>query len=406
MPLVRDSLRSPDIVPDQVLAVEAYRKLAGFTLAVEFSAPVGLIVLFGPSGAGKSMTLQALAGLCSLDNAKISLGDRIWHDRAKHLYVPPQQRQVGYVPQSYGLFPHLTVTQNIAFGLTIRRKQARQRVAELVHLMQLDGLEHLRPAQLSGGQQQRVALARALAIHPRLLLLDEPFSALDAATHEKLRDELRTFHKRVHIPLVLVTHDAQEARMLADTIVVIQDGHVLQAGTPEIVFHSPRTDAVARLLGMNTCWQGTIDALINDRDTVDATEFIAMLRIDNLTLQAIVPRKYHLQTGQRVQVGIRTEEIRVTAAGSGAVTRPALAHFSSYARGLIIDEQARGILHNVTVRLDSGLTLDVPVLQREYRELGLSIGQEVELDVPLEAVHVFEPAHEARTSVQDDLCVD
>jgi ABC-type sulfate/molybdate transport systems ATPase subunit len=386
------TLPSSDTLLDRVLSVRAYRQLPGFTLDIEFTVPAGFIVLFGPSGAGKSLTLQALAGLCSLDIAHIALGDQSWHDSAKNLNVPPQQRHVGYVPQNYALFPHLTVAQNIAFGMTIRNSQTKQQVTELVHLMQLDGFERLRPAQLSGGQQQRVALARALAIQPRLLLLDEPFSSLDAPTRETLRDELRAFHERVDIPLVLVTHDAQEASMLADTIVVIQDGQVLQTGAPETVFRSPRTIDVARLLNMNTCWHGTIDALINYHDTVDATDFVAMLQIADLTLQAIVPRKYHLQKGQSVQVGIHTEELRISPAASAEESRHGLFPPSSIAQGVIIRDQARGILHMVTVQLACGLEVVVPVLPHEYREHGLGTGVAVRVDFPLEAVHVFNPA--------------
>lgn len=226
------------------LVVTIQRDLPGFSLDIDFSVPHGLTVLFGPSGSGKSLTLQSIAGLFPLDTAHIALDEMIWQDSAAGIYLPPQQRHVGYVPQNYALFPHLTVEQNIAFGLKARSERARraerrqherQRVRELIDLMQLGGLERQRPAQLSGGQQQRVALARALATNPHLLLLDEPFSSLDAAVRETLREEMRAFHERVHVPILLVTHDAAEARMLADTIIVIQQGRVLQAGSPDQV---------------------------------------------------------------------------------------------------------------------------------------------------------------------------
>jgi ABC-type sulfate/molybdate transport systems ATPase subunit len=242
--------------PDLTVAVR--RRLPGFTLNVAFSVTAGLTVLFGPSGAGKSLTLQALAGLCPLDEARIALGSIVLHDSAAGIWLPPQRRRIGYVPQSYALFPHLTVAQNIAFGLNQRGRAASQRIAELVSLMRLEGLERYHPAQLSGGQQQRVALARALATDPRLLLLDEPFSALDAAVREALRDELLDFHERVGVPIVLVTHDAQEARELADQIVVLQAGHVLQTGPRDTVFRAPRTRAVAALVGMRPCWPGAV----------------------------------------------------------------------------------------------------------------------------------------------------
>jgi len=202
-PAATDARTAPAALP--LLAVTARRRLAGFVLDVSFCVPSGLTVLFGPSGAGKSLTLQAVAGLCPLDMARITLGSVMLHDSAAGVCLTPQQRRVGYVPQSYALFPHLTVAQNIAFGLRQRGRDAARRVQELVSLMRLDGLERRRPAQLSGGQQQRVALARALAADPQLLLLDEPFSALDAAVREALREELRDFHERIGVPIVLVT---------------------------------------------------------------------------------------------------------------------------------------------------------------------------------------------------------
>jgi molybdate transport system ATP-binding protein len=386
-------LPSSDALSDQTLAVRAFRQFSGFTLNVDFSVPSGFIVLFGPSGAGKSLTLQALAGLCPLDQARITLSNHIWHDSKQRIFVPPQQRHIGYVPQSYALFPHLTVAQNIAFGLDRRRPRSKERVAALVRLMQLDGLEQLRPAQLSGGQQQRVALARAMAIQPRLLLLDEPFSSLDAPIRETLRDELRAFHEQVHIPLVLVTHDAQEARLLADSIIVIQDGQVLETGAPDTVFHSPRTLKAARLLGMKTCWQGKVDACIKDADGYS----LAVIHVADLLLRARVPDTYSLQRDQLVRIGIRPEEIRVACSsisGDDRQSENSSSIPSIYAKGVIIREQPRGMLHMLSVQLNSGLQLDVPVMQREYRELDLSGAEAIWLDIPPEAVCVFDPAEE------------
>jgi molybdate transport system ATP-binding protein len=387
-----------DTLPDQILTVRAHRQLRGFKLDVKISVPAGFIVLFGPSGAGKSMTLQALAGLCPLDHACITLGNQIWHDSKERLFVPPQQRHIGYVPQNYALFPHLTVAQNIAFGMTIGRSKNKEYVASLIHLMQLDGLERLRPAQLSGGQQQRVALARALAIQPRLLLLDEPFSSLDAPIRETLREELRAFHERVHIPLVLVTHDVQEARLLADTIVVLQDGQVLQVGATEAVFTSPRTANTARLLGMNICWQGKIVRWINQSTTDNDANNFALIQVANLTLRARIPSAYSVHLGQHVQIGIRTEELRVFTLSTSQGDREYAEQSStpsSFSRGVITRDQPQGFVHKLSVVLDCGLQIDVPVMQRDYRELRLGAGDEIGLDIPPEAVCVFDPGTKA-----------
>jgi molybdate transport system ATP-binding protein len=362
----------------EMLTVSAQRHFAGFTLDVDFTVPSGLIVLFGPSGSGKSLTLQALAGLCQLDAANIRLGQTCWQNSAARLFLPPQQRHVGYVPQNYALFPHLTVAQNIAFGLPAHNKQAQRRVAELVSLMRLDGLQHARPAQLSGGQQQRVALARALAPFPRLLLLDEPFSSLDAAVREALREEVRNLYEQVRIPIVLVTHDAQEARILADTIVVLQNGRVLQTGPQESVFRSPRTPQVATLVGMRTHWPGDVLAL----KPLSPIEAELTLSIADFTLTARVPQPTQLSPGQHVTVGIRSDEVRILAerfpSSNNAI--PAT----------VTHVQERGSLCAVTLQLTPEVSLAVPLLRWQRRELDIATGQQVALDLPPEAIHVFD----------------
>jgi|GEM_PF-81348 ABC-type sulfate/molybdate transport systems ATPase subunit len=391
------------------LAVMARRRLPGFTLDVAFAVPTGLTVLFGPSGAGKSLTLQALAGLCPLDAGRITLGDVVLHDSAAGIWVPPQQRRIGYVPQSYALFPHMTVAQNIAFGLPVRGRRMARRVAELVSLMRLDGLEGRRPAQLSGGQQQRVALARALAADPWLLLLDEPFSALDAAVREVLREELVDFHRQTDVPIVLVTHDAQEARAVADTVVVLQDGRVMQVGPRDTVFRAPCTRAVAALVGMRTCWSGEVVVLphaghsalgpavrggmAGEMRLEEAARagYVAIIRVADLHLRALVPHGLRLTPGQRVHIGIRADEVRLCPV-DGAVSEPCLpADGPLLAPGVVASDRSRGTLQAVTVRLTSGLTLEVPVTRREHRDLGLAPGVAVTLEIPADAVHVFDP---------------
>jgi molybdate transport system ATP-binding protein len=375
------------------LTVEVRRYLAGFTLDIAFSVPRGLTVLFGPSGAGKSMTLQAIAGLCPLDSATILLDGAAWHDSQAGVCLPPQQRHVGYVPQNYALFPHLTVEQNIAFGLKARGKQARQRVSELIRLMQLDGLERQRPAQLSGGQQQRVALARALATDPHLLLLDEPFSSLDAAVRETLREEMRAFHERVHVPIVLVTHDALEARMLADTVVVMQNGRVLQVGTQQTIFRSPQTRAVAALVGMRACWTGDVVTTADVPCTSSTAMREVVIRIADLNLKARVPAAMPVHVGQALDLGIRTDEIRVYTADAreAPVARDGEpASTMTWAPGVVIHDQMKGAFHSITVRLETGHPLEVPMIARELHDLRIGVGSQVILGIPMNAVHVFE----------------
>lgn len=207
-----------------------------------------LIALLGPSGSGKSTLLRILAGLENPD------AGRIWLDGQDTTQVPLQKREIGFVFQNYALFPHLTVSQNIAFGLEIRDiNQGRklQRVQELLQLMQLEKFADRYPNQLSGGQRQRVALARALAVEPKVLLLDEPFAALDAKIRKQLRHWLRTLHQHISVTTVFVTHDHIEAFELAHEIVVLENGNIVQIGTPQEIIDHPANDFVTSFLDLN-----------------------------------------------------------------------------------------------------------------------------------------------------------
>ena len=234
----------------RMLEVTIQKRLDGFGLDIAFAAANELVVLFGPSGAGKSLTLQAIAGTMHPDAGRIVIDGQAVYDSSQPLDLSPQVRRVGYVPQHYALFPHLTAAANIGFGLAhLPRGEREQRVSEMVILFGLQGLAHRRPRELSGGQQQRVALARALAVQPRLLLLDEPFAALDVSLRESLREELAQVQTRTGITVVMVTHDLTDAFALGQRIVVYETGQVIQQGTREEVFFHPATRHVAELVG-------------------------------------------------------------------------------------------------------------------------------------------------------------
>lgn len=205
-----------------------------------------LVALLGPSGSGKSTLLRAIAGLEPPDRGRIVINGQ----DSTHLDV--RKRNIGFVFQHYALFKHLTIRQNIAFGLDIRKhpkKQIKQRVEELLELIQLKGLGDRYPAQLSGGQRQRVALARALAVQPQVLLLDEPFGALDAKVRKELRDWLRNLHEEVHLTSIFVTHDQEEAMAVADKIVVMHEGKIEQIGTPTEIYDHPASPFVMSFIG-------------------------------------------------------------------------------------------------------------------------------------------------------------
>nr|UIO59382.1 Sulfate/thiosulfate import ATP-binding protein CysA [Chlorella desiccata (nom. nud.)] len=207
-----------------------------------------LVALLGPSGSGKSTLLRVLAGLENPD------AGRIWLNGQDTTQVPLQKREIGFVFQNYALFPHLTVSQNIAFGLEIRdinSSRKTQRVQELLQLMQLEKFADRYPNQLSGGQRQRVALARALAVEPKVLLLDEPFAALDAKIRKQLRNWLRNLHQHISVTTVFVTHDHIEAFELAHEIVVLENGNIVQIGTPQEIIDHPANHFVTNFLDIN-----------------------------------------------------------------------------------------------------------------------------------------------------------
>jgi sulfate/thiosulfate transport system ATP-binding protein len=246
-----------------------------------------LVALLGPSGSGKTTLLRIIAGLEVPDTAEgssvIVAGEDITAGKAK-------DRRVGFVFQHYALFRHMTIFENIAFGLRVRPRkerpspaEIRDRVNKLLALIQLDGLAHRYPAQLSGGQRQRVALARALAIEPKVLLLDEPFGALDAKVRQELRRWLRRLHDEIHVTSVLVTHDQDEALEVADRIVVMNQARIEQTGTPEEVFHNPASRFVMEFLGQVNLFHGRVEsgkAVVSSDPATGARIFVRPFDLD------------------------------------------------------------------------------------------------------------------------------
>ncbi|BCB27353.1 ABC transporter [Sulfurimicrobium lacus] len=222
-------------------------------------APGEVLALVGPSGSGKSTLLRAIAGLYTPHQGRIECGGEVWLDTAAGVNLPTARRRIGMVFQNYALFPHLTVLENVLEGMDDPGSQnSHERARGLLGKVHLDGLESRRPRQLSGGQQQRVAVARALARDPHVLLLDEPFSAVDRATREKLYDELAELRRELNMPVVLVTHDLDEAVMLADRMTILMHGNSLQSGSPLDVMHRPATRESARLVGVKNLFDGEV----------------------------------------------------------------------------------------------------------------------------------------------------
>ena len=268
---------------------------------VSFSVRSGqILALLGPSGCGKTTTLRMIAGFVDPDEGTIEIGGHDMRD------VRPHERNVGLVFQDYALFPHLTVEQNVAYGLRQRggaKGAIAKRVREMLALVHLDGFGDRRPAGLSGGQQQRVALARAMAVTPEIMLLDEPLSALDAKLRQELRFELKQILQAVQCTTLIVTHDQEEAMSLADEIIVMDHGVVLQQGSAAAIYHAPRSRTVAEFIGRANWFEGTLGAAV----APELREFVAA---DG---RFVVPGGTGGE-GTRLQLCVRPERMRIIAA--------------------------------------------------------------------------------------------
>ena len=286
--------------------------LGDFRTELAFEVDAGsILVLFGPSGAGKTTTLRTIAGLVRPDAGRIDIAGRtVYADgngaEGRPVWVEPHRRGVGYVTQQNHLFPHLTVRRNIAYGLRDRRSEpARQRVDELVERLRLDGLEDRRVWQLSGGQQQRAALARALAPQPDLLLLDEPFAALDMELRRELGAELRATVRQFDVPVILVTHSREEALALGDEVQIIDSGVTVAQGPPLTALEQPGRGRVARLVGVENLLEMRVTARLSQDGTMVCAAADHLLE---------TPLADGCAVGDPVTVGIRASDI-ILAAG-------------------------------------------------------------------------------------------
>jgi molybdate transport system ATP-binding protein len=319
-----------------VLKVDFEKRLGDFHLHPAFEADDELVVLLGPSGSGKSLTLQALAGLMRPDAGRIGLPSGPVFDAATGLDVPPQGRNVGYVVQDLALFPHLTVAENMAFGLHRWPKQEQQaRVRELMTLLGLDGLEQRLPREISGGQQQRVALGRALAARPPVLLLDEPFNALDAPIRHALRREVARLRRQLGLLALFVTHDLQEAYALADRMAVYDAGAVLQCGPRAEVFRSPASVRVAQLLEARNIFEGRIVQKNEAFTEVETPWFRARARAEG-----------DLAPGSRAALSVRPEHVILLRRD-----RPHANQVETTLDVELVDEEATGMNHRLYLRV-------------------------------------------------------
>lgn len=336
---------------------------------VHLDVPSGeLLALLGPSGSGKTTLLRIIAGLETADEGQVLYRDE------DVTAQPARDRNVGFVFQHYALFRHMNVFENVAFGLRVRKRprpEITEKVRELLHLVRLEGLERRYPSQLSGGQRQRVALARALAIQPKVLLLDEPFGALDAKVRLELRQWLRRLHDEIHMTSVFVTHDQEEAFEVSDSVVIMRGGKVEQAGAPQDIFERPANPFVLDFLGQVNVFQGTVQQ--------------GWARWAGLELEY---PEYSGALQRAAQVFVRPHELHVERAPNGA---PSL-------RAQVERVNAAGAVAKITLTTpELGHDLFVELSPERFKELDLQTGDTVY--VAPRRVCVFVPDYEPEYSI-------
>lgn len=309
-----------------------------------------ILALVGPSGCGKTTTLRIIAGLERPDSGIVRLNDRVVASGT--VFVPPEKRGVGMVFQDHALFPHLTVSENIAFGLRGQStEQARQTVGEMLHLVGLLPLAKRYPHALSGGERQRVALARALAPRPVLVLMDEPFSSLDADLRLEMREHVRRILKSMQATVVFVTHDQDEALYMGDRLAVLQSGQLEQIGTPEEIFHESNTRFVAEFMGDSDFLRGKIT------------------RVGIQTEIGLVNQVVDLPISTLVEIAIRADDIGFQMDGSG--------------NSVIVERFFRGAFNLYRLRLDSGQTLHASADHTQILPVGARVRAFISAEHPL-----------------------
>jgi len=348
---------------------------APFLLDLSITASPGITILFGPSGAGKSTLLDCLAGLLPAALGRVVIGDHILFDSQARINLPPQARRIAYVFQALALFPHLTAEENVTYGLAhFSRDERLLRLKEILAAFNIAGLRRRKPRDLSGGERQRVALARSLVTQPRLLLLDEPLTGLDAHLKTAILDDLRAWNAARRIPILYVTHSRDEVAALAGRVIALDHGRVVREGTPLEVLEAPRHRRLAQAAGFENFLSATV---LDLRET----DGVMRLRLGESDCEIEVPLGY-ARAGDRVCVAIRAGDILLaTQPPHGLSARNVLA-------GHILQLQTKGAL--VEARVHCGVEFVVHITPGAARALELAAGQHVWLVLKTHSCHLVE----------------
>jgi molybdate transport system ATP-binding protein len=360
-----------------MIEIRVEKDLGNFSLSLSLRLQKAVTVLFGPSGSGKTLTLQTIAGLVEPDSGMVQVNGLVYFDKKKRVNLPIHRRRVGYVFQEPSLFPHMTVSENIAYGISgLPSIERKQRVNHMIERMRLGGLEKNFPYQISGGQKQRTALARALAASPLLLLLDEPFASLDNPVREKLRLDLIRIGKEDRTPLIFVTHDVEEAFVIAEELVVLNDGRVEQTGNKEDIFYRPKTHKVAKFFGVKNIFRGKIRE-------IHAEEKVVTVWVEEKSFQVSIPYWEGAVVGNWVRFCIRPEEIMILKEG-----RPVKQSLNgNIFAGEIIRIVEKGAEHALFFKqTQDSYDFEISVPNLAYRSLRIAEGQHVRVAFKWESI--------------------